>query len=503
MIRLPRFTKSVSVRLSMMVVGAIAFLLLASLGVMFYFSRKTVKEEALNYAVQTLDGTVRHIDNILLSVEQATGNMYFYVLPHLNEPQRLNDFCCKLVEANPYIVGCAIAMEPNYYPGKEYFMAYCHRSGNSPVTDKESELIRSDTFGNRPYTEQTWYKEAMEKGRTCWIDPLKEEDTEDEALTTFSIPFYNAQGKCIGVMASDVSIALLSKVVLDAKPSDNGYCTLLGRNGSYIVHPDTNKLFHQTVFTQTKNGADPSVLEAANAMVNGETGYKYFKLNGLDSYVFYKPYEQAVVPGRAMDKLGWSVGVIYPEDDIFGEYNQLFYDVLGIAIAGLLLLFVLCTFIIHHMLRPLNLLSNSAKRIAEGEYNENIPETHRRDELGRLQGNFRQMQQKLATHVNELEQVKATLNERGERLHETYRMAKEADRMKTAVLNNMTNRMIAPTNAIENDVYHLHHSFKKISQEEADDMTDSIQKHGEDITKLLNQLIADSESDTRKEEDAP
>jgi nitrogen fixation/metabolism regulation signal transduction histidine kinase len=155
------------------------------------------------------------------------------------------------------------------------------------------------------------------------------------------------------------------------------------------------------------------------------------------------------------------------------------------------------------MLRPLNLLSNSAKRIAEGEYNENIPETHRRDELGRLQGNFRQMQQKLATHVNELEQVKATLNERGERLHETYRMAKEADRMKTAVLNNMTNRMIAPTNAIENDVYHLHHSFKKISQEEADDMTDSIQMHGEDITKLLNQLIADSESDTRKEEDAP
>ena len=503
MIRLSRFTKSVSVRLSMMVVGAIAFLLLASLAVMFYFSRKTVKEEALNYAVQTLDGTVRHIDNILLSVEQATGNMYFYVLPHLNEPQRLNDFCCKLVEANPYIVGCAIAMEPNYYPGKEYFMAYCHRSGYSPVTDKKSELIRTDTFGNRPYTEQSWYKEAMEKGRTCWIDPLKEDDTEEEALTTFCIPFYNAQGKCIGVMASDVSIALLSKVVLDAKPSDNGYCTLLARNGSYIVHPDTNKLFHQTVFTQMKNGADPSVLEAANAMVNGETGYKYIKLNGLDSYVFYKPYEQTVVPDRAMDKLGWSVGVIYPEDDIFGEYNLLFYDVLAIAIAGLLLLFVLCTVIIHHMLRPLNLLTNSAKKIAEGDYNENIPETHRRDELGRLQDNFRQMQQKLATHVNELEQVKGTLNERGERLRETYRMAKEADRMKTAVLNNMTNRMITPANAIENDVDLLHHSFKKISQEEADDMTDSILKHGENITELLNQLITVSESDTRKEEEAP
>jgi methyl-accepting chemotaxis protein len=197
------------------------------------------------------------------------------------------------------------------------------------------------------------------------------------------------------------------------------------------------------------------------------------------------------------------VGVIYPEDDIFGEYNLLFYDVLAIAIAGLLLLFVLCTVIIHHMLRPLNLLTNSAKKIAEGDYNENIPETHRRDELGRLQDNFRQMQQKLATQVNELEQVKGTLNERGEKLRETYRMAKEADRMKTAVLNNMTNRMITPADAIENDVDLLHHSFKNISQEEANDMTDSILKHGENITELLNQLITVSESDTRKEEEAP
>lgn len=503
MIRLPDFiSKSLTLRLSLMVVGAIAFLLLASLGVMFYFSRKTVKEEALQYAEQTLEGTVKHIDNIMLSVEQATGNMYFYVLPHLNEPEHLDDYCCKLVEANPYIVGCAIAMEPNYYPGREYFMAYCHRSGNSPVTNKESELIRTDTFGNRPYTEQTWYREAMEKGRTCWIDPLKEDDTEDEALTTFCIPFYNAQGKCIGVMASDVSIGLLSKVMLDAKPSDNGYCTLLARNGSYIVHPDTNKLNHQTVFTQTKNGADPSVLEAANAMVAGEKGYKHIKLNGLDSYVFYKPYEQAEVPGRAMDQIKWSVGVIYPEDDIFGEYNLLFYYVLAIAIAGLLLLFVLCSLVTRHMLKPLSLLTNSAKKIAEGQYDTDIPEPHKLDELGRLQGNFRQMQQKLATRVSELEQLEGTLKERGDRLRETYRQATEADRMKTAFLNNMTNQMTAPANGIEKDVSLLHRSIQRITQEQASSMTDNIQERGNTITKLLNQLIDVSESDTRKEEAA-
>ena len=78
-------TKTLSLRLSVIIVGATALLLLASLGVMFYFSRKALKQEALQNAEQTLEGTVQHIDNILLSVEQATGNIYFSLLYHLKE----------------------------------------------------------------------------------------------------------------------------------------------------------------------------------------------------------------------------------------------------------------------------------------------------------------------------------------------------------------------------------------------------------------------------------
>ena len=70
-------TRTLSTRLSLIVVGAIAFLLLASLIVMLFFSRKALKQEALQNAEQTLEATVQHIDNILLSVEQSTGNIYW------------------------------------------------------------------------------------------------------------------------------------------------------------------------------------------------------------------------------------------------------------------------------------------------------------------------------------------------------------------------------------------------------------------------------------------
>ena len=73
MLKMPKLlTRTLSLRLSVMIVSAIALLLLASLGVMLYFSRQALKQEALQNAEQTLEGTVQHIDNILLSVEQAT-----------------------------------------------------------------------------------------------------------------------------------------------------------------------------------------------------------------------------------------------------------------------------------------------------------------------------------------------------------------------------------------------------------------------------------------------
>ena len=80
-----------------MVVFAMAILLMASLVIMLYFSRKAVKDEALHKASETLESVVQRIDNILLSVEQTTGNFYFNMMPDLNSPDMIYTFATKLV----------------------------------------------------------------------------------------------------------------------------------------------------------------------------------------------------------------------------------------------------------------------------------------------------------------------------------------------------------------------------------------------------------------------
>lgn len=478
----------------------IALLLSASLAVMFVFSRKVVKDEAMHAADQTLEGTVQQIDNVLLSVEQATGNVYVDLLKHLNDPQRMFTYSNMLVEGNPYIVGCAIVFKPNYYPDHELYMAYVHRKGSSLTTDEHSELVTQDTFAGKPYTEQRWYTEPMSTGRACWVGPLKNEETEDEALLTFCLPIYDRSRTCVGVVAVDLSIGVLSQIVLAAKPSPNGYSTLLAADGSFIVHPDREKLWHQTVFTQVDKGGDASVREAAEAMVRGESGFMSFLMNGQKNFLLYKPFRRMEVPYRAMEPMSWSIGVVYPEDDLSGDYNRLLYIVLAIAIIALLVFVALCYLITRFWLIPLRMLTLSAQSIANGNYNETIPDTRREDEVGQLQTHFQKMQVSLSTNVRKLQRLTATLKARGEELNKAYNKTKEADRMKTAFLHNMTNQMLEPSDAMIRSVINFCDNYHSISQQEADREIANIQEQTQIIIDLLSQMIREAETDTGKEE---
>ena len=394
-------------------------------------------------AGQTLEATMQRIDNILLKVKQSSGNVYWKMLPNIHKPEKLELYTRKLVETTPYITDCTITWDADSTAADSIF--------------------------------------------TGWINP---EEKNVNAITTFRLPVFDGRRK-VGVMDVDVSLALISKLVLEAKPSPNSFCTLLKNDGTVIVHPDSVAL-NKNILEFVKNG-HPSMAEAAQAMLDGGTGYKYFDLDGEDYYVFYKPFERAEVMGRAMSKLGWSAGIIYPEDDIFGDYNRLLYTVLIIAVIGLVLLLLSCRFYIRHQLLPLRKLEKSAQHIAEGDYDEPIRYSRRRDEVGRLQNHFREMQQSLATRMGEMKQLSETLKERGEELQATYEQAQAAERMKTNFLYNMSDQMMEPVDGIRKRVLTISDPSKQLTEEETDQLVDGIQQRGDKVTALLNQLIAESE----------
>lgn len=488
-------TRKLSVRLSLMITLSVALLLTAAMLVMLHYARKAVRQEALMKADQTLKATEQQIDNVLLNIEQSAGNIYWSILADLGRPDRLDTYCRKLLESNPHITGTTIAFQPHYYKeqGANLF-TYYRRQSSGGTFSASSPILKTESFGQAPYTEQEWYALPIDSGRPTWIGPLKDTDAEGEAICTFSLPIYDRQGRRVGVLAADMALSLFSHIIHQAKPSPNSYCTLLGSDGSYIVHPDTTKLRHPTIIKVLQQDTDQTFRDAAQAMMRGQTGYKPFSTKGSDYYVFYKPFTRADVPGRANENLGWSIGIIYPEDDIMGPYKRLLYIVMAIGIAGLLLLLVFSQTIAHHLLLPLRLLTRTAQRIADGHFDERIPDSHQSDEIGRLQDNFQQMQQALASHVGQLQQLTDTLQQRGESLEEAYSKAKQADNMKMAVLHNMTNQMLSPAATIYECVDSLNSHADSLSPKETDRRTELLEQQSEAITELLTNLLNTSQT---------
>ena len=160
-----------SIRLSSLVVLEIVTLLIVSLGGLLYFTRKALVEESKMDAELRLEGTVQQVDNMLLSIEQSMGNIYHALLDHLDQPDRMQDYCRRLLESNPNINGCVIAFKPDYYPDRGNFFTFIHRKKyNSP------ELITADENNKFTYTQKKWYNETMEKCRPSWIDPGENQD---------------------------------------------------------------------------------------------------------------------------------------------------------------------------------------------------------------------------------------------------------------------------------------------------------------------------------------
>ena len=83
----------------------------------------------------------------------------------------MDRYCRHLVECNPYITGAVICFKPGYLSGKDKFMSYVHYRGGVKKSDNAASIVTSDKYGNKPYTEYSWYTEPMSTGKACWTRP--------------------------------------------------------------------------------------------------------------------------------------------------------------------------------------------------------------------------------------------------------------------------------------------------------------------------------------------
>ena len=194
------------------------------------------------------------------------------------------------------------------------------------------------------------------------------------------------------------------------------------------------------------------------------------------------------------------MAVVIPESDIFAPYQRLRSYTLWISAAGLLLLLVFSLMTIRHSLKPLQELAETTHRVANGDFSATVASSMRVDEIGQLQRSFTKMQQSLDTYTHELRNETTTLEERNKELQEAYERAKEDERMKTAVLHKMPDKMAAPVEEIFMTAKQVcdHFGEDTLDFEKA---TDSLHDNANQVTILLDEMIRAAQEERRQAHD--
>jgi sigma-B regulation protein RsbU (phosphoserine phosphatase) len=387
--------RSFSARLSLWVVSFAALVFLGAMAYFFTVSRRYVREEAILRATQVVENSVLRLNNILEDVQLSADNLEWLVYRHLDEPELMKEYSRITVQGNPVLSGCSISFEPNFFKGHYYYSAYSGYVGGALETEQEGDE-------DYQYFYLDWYLQPKLLNQPCWTEPYSDWEQDDAAdrqtqrMVSYCKPLTTSEG-FIGSISLDISLKWLSDNLSPVKPYPHSYSILISRGGTYLVHPDPEKLFYQTIFTEGLIDPDPAQDELGKSMLNLEAGYRRMEIDGIRSYVFFTPLKAT----------GWSMAIVCPESDIFGRFNRLRWFITMIDLLGLLLLFFSCFQVIRKAMRPLSDLARQAEDIASGHFDTVLPENQQPDELGTLSRSFADMQSSLVTYMDELTRTTA------------------------------------------------------------------------------------------------
>jgi len=468
-----------SLRLGVVIVLIIMVAFSLLFGFLFYRCKRYIQRVAIERATQLLDNTAVRINGIMDETETVTNYMAQTTPKHLH-PDSLLVFTRRAIVENSFLTGMAISMEPDFFPEMgRYFSAYTLRQDDSITTVRE---------GPFEYFEKVWYSSPRSLGAPCWVDAYDDynEGTLSSAdyLTSYCCPMRDAEGRYVGSITASLTLKWLSEAVTTLKPYPNSSAIMIGRSGVYLAHPDTTKLFCETIFSDAAPEAQRDIDALGKSMIAGRSGMVETIVDGNDAFIFYRPLERT----------GWSIAIVCPASDVFARYNRLFVTVMVIIAIGMLLLLLFCYATVRRAILPLQQLDEQAQRIANGHFDEPLPESTRHDSIGRLTNSFISMQQSLAESVTAVRGVNAELEQRNEELARAYQLKLDANRKKSDFIQYIYHEIRTPLNIISGFAQVLTASLNSLPEDEVADITARMQQSADDITRLTRELGKASQS---------
>jgi sigma-B regulation protein RsbU (phosphoserine phosphatase) len=401
--------RSFSTRLTQHIVYAV-FFIMGIIAVITFFTARYV----MNADTEMRYFSIMHIINEKIEKEMvehvvATRNVRNEVEQYLDSPEKVMATLKEELQLNPNILGYRTAFEPYFYPQQgRWFEPYIISRGKGKPKLSQIGSAKHDYF------KAEWYQKGLTAENGFFVDPYYDDTGAKQMVVTYVQPIHDKEGRTVGVIGADISWeGLLKRVhyiekqsyktgVLDFGDHDTNtrYKTfIVSHKGHYILHDEESRIMNGNFFDSA--AATPDTIDdyVCQQIKEGKKGMDYMEVDGQKSLVLY----------HAIDYTDWSVVVTVPMRSLRTPGYILGLIILGLILIGVQAIFWICRASIRRSTKSLHFLAKGADEVAKGNFNAPLPDIRHNDEIKVLRDSFSNMQQSLASYI---EQLKTTTAEK-------------------------------------------------------------------------------------------
>ncbi|MFE8697686.1 methyl-accepting chemotaxis protein [Cytobacillus sp. FJAT-53684] len=271
--------------------------------------------------------------------------------------------------------------------------------------------------------ERYWYEEAMKnKGEVIVSNPSKSASTGDLVVTIMST---TQDGS--GVVAVNIDLNYIQKLVKQVKIGDEGYAFLLDNEKKYIAHP------------KIEAGSEGKE-KFYNKMYEQEKGKFTYEFEGAKKIMAFSTNQLT----------GWKIAGGIKQSEISDAASPILKKTMLVIVIALLVGAFLVFIIIKSIIRPLKVLKEKAITVSKGDLTEHI-QVQSNDEIGQLAMAFNEMQESLKILVREVEQSAERVAASAEELTASAEHTAEATEQVSAAIQEVASSAEKQTTGVDHN----------------------------------------------------
>lgn len=263
-------------------------------------------------------------------------------LPYFVKDNKIDKLLLPFFDRYPFIHSIHMDLERSKYP-LYYKYLKVSRSGDLPIFQEYIKLTPDC------WVEDKEFKILLEDNKKGWSKPFRCSNDSTTVSAYFSPIIINKEKlvpDTIGWISCDLSHNFLNRLIKKAEIGNKGFAFMVSKDGTYISHPDSNKMFNYNILNISQKVVRKNKESIKSALENGTSGsiigYPE-ELNYKKAYIHYAPVQEN----------GWMLIFVFPYSELYRDLNYTLAKMVFISILGVMTVLVLVYLITRRIIKPI------------------------------------------------------------------------------------------------------------------------------------------------------